>query len=348
MTIKEQARCCSLLSDEELWAATARLASQERAGLRCFLLHLMEVKRRDLHIRRAYPGLFTYLVKLGFSQWEAHARSAAVEAAEKHRSVLALLGSGRLTLSAIVIIAPFLKSKDYRLLLRKACRRSARQVQALVAGLSPQPQRRDVIRVLSAPSPLPAPRTEACSPPGSPALAAAQPEPGAPTAPGPALFGVPAQAPPAPPQVEVYSITFAADKETHDLLMRAQELLRHRFPKAGIGEIVNFALKKVLAEIDRDLRRTVKRARPATQEGLRSRQFTEAAKQESWERDGGQCAFVAPDGTRCTARAWLQFDHELPFALGGSSRDSRNARPYCFRHNQWAAKQAFGDRRRTD
>lgn len=335
MTIKEQVRRCSMLSDDELWSGMPRLARKEREDVAAFLIHLLEIKRRQLHIQRAYSGLFTYLVKLGYSEWDAHARSVAVDTAQKYPSVLGLLGTGRLTLSALEALASVLTSANHRVLLRKACRRSRREVEKLVAGLAPQAAPRDSFRVVSAPPPI-------------------EPPPGAPQAPATAptsnplpgsesdLFGAQVEPAAPPPAAELYAITFTATKETHDLLRRAKEVLRHRFPKAGTDEIVNFALKRVLAELDRDLKRPAKPAGPARDDAKRSRYIPEAVKQAAWERDGGQCAFVAADGTRCTARAWLEFDHATPYALGGDSRDPKGIRPYCFPHNQWAAEQAFG------
>jgi hypothetical protein len=160
------------------------------------------------------------------------------------------------------------------------------------------------------------------------------------------LFGAPVESAAPRAEAELYSITFTASKETRDMLLRAKEVLRHRFPKASTDDIVNFALKRVLAEADRDFRQPPKSARPARDAARRSRYIPEAVKQETWERDGGRCAFIAPDGTRCTARAWLEFDHEFPFALGGDSRDPERIRNFCFPHNKWAARQVFGETER--
>lgn len=158
----------------------------------------------------------------------------------------------------------------------------------------------------------------------------------------PDLFGKPAEPAPQEAAEETYVISFSATKETRDLLERAKEVLRHRFPKARIDEIVNLALKKLLAEVDRDLRKPRRTGRAAPAGAKRGRHIPEAVKQESWDRDGGVCAYVAPDGTRCTSRAWLEFDHMVPYALGGSSTDAANIRPYCRPHNAWAARQIFG------
>lgn len=156
------------------------------------------------------------------------------------------------------------------------------------------------------------------------------------------LLGQPLEPQAAPAVPELYQIAFTATKETRDLLLRAKELLRHRFPKAETGAIVKFALQKLLGEIDRGLRAPAEAGRKG-KTAPDSRHVPEDVKQEVWERDGGQCTYLAPDGTRCAARAWIEYDHETPFALGGSSSDPANMRAYCRPHNQWAARQVFGE-----
>jgi len=58
-------------------------------------------------------------------------------------------------------------------------------------------------------------------------------------------------------------------------------------------------------------------------------------------RDGGQCAFVAPDGTRCQCRKDLQVDHIKPFANHGPI-DMSNLRLLCGGHNRLMAERAMG------
>ena len=132
-----------------------------------------------------------------------------------------------------------------------------------------------------------------------------------------------------------------ATGETRLLIERAKEVLRHRFPKGGLDDIFNLALKTLLARVDRDLRRP-RQAGRAPAKDKRSRYIPEAVKRESWERAGGVCAYVAPDGTRCASRTRLEFDHTTPYALGGSSVDPANIRLYCRPHNAWASRQIFG------
>jgi 5-methylcytosine-specific restriction endonuclease McrA len=66
-------------------------------------------------------------------------------------------------------------------------------------------------------------------------------------------------------------------------------------------------------------------------------------------RDGGRCAYTAPDGTRCTERTFLQFHHLHPYALGGlPTVDNISLR--CRRHNQYEAEIVVGrhERRSKD
>jgi hypothetical protein len=58
-------------------------------------------------------------------------------------------------------------------------------------------------------------------------------------------------------------------------------------------------------------------------------------------RDGGQCTFVAPDGTRCQCRKDLQVDHIKPLANDGPI-DMANLRLLCGGHNRLMAERTMG------
>lgn len=57
--------------------------------------------------------------------------------------------------------------------------------------------------------------------------------------------------------------------------------------------------------------------------------------------DGMQCAYVAPDGTRCGEQTFLQFHHESPWARSRDDAPS-NLKLYCFGHNRYQAELDFG------
>jgi hypothetical protein len=61
-----------------------------------------------------------------------------------------------------------------------------------------------------------------------------------------------------------------------------------------------------------------------------------------FERDGDQCSFVDErTGERCSSRAFIERDHIVMRAHGGSN-DAKNLRPRCRAHNNWLAKQVLG------
>lgn len=63
------------------------------------------------------------------------------------------------------------------------------------------------------------------------------------------------------------------------------------------------------------------------------------------ERAENRCEYVhLPSGRRCSSRFALQFDHHLPFAKGGESREW-NLRMLCPAHNRLRAIQEFGERK---
>jgi hypothetical protein len=58
-------------------------------------------------------------------------------------------------------------------------------------------------------------------------------------------------------------------------------------------------------------------------------------------RDGGRCAFVASGGRRCNSRAFLEFHHVTPDAVGGFGT-VENIQLRCRAHNQYEADVYFG------
>jgi hypothetical protein len=57
-----------------------------------------------------------------------------------------------------------------------------------------------------------------------------------------------------------------------------------------------------------------------SQEEQPSRYIPVDVQRPVWERDGGRCQAILPDGTRCRSTYQLELDHCLPFALGGTAR----------------------------
>jgi hypothetical protein len=72
-----------------------------------------------------------------------------------------------------------------------------------------------------------------------------------------------------------------------------------------------------------------------------SRHLPAAVLRGTWVRDQGRCAYVAPSGRRCGERAFLEFHHVVPFAVGGPATLD-NVELRCRRHNAYEARLFFG------
>jgi 5-methylcytosine-specific restriction endonuclease McrA len=155
---------------------------------------------------------------------------------------------------------------------------------------------------------------------------------------------------------ERYRVQFTIGKESHDRLRRLQSLLRREIPDGDAGAIVERALALLLEKVERTKIGAAKNPRPSppirpgTDRSLpRStpvRDIPRQVKREVWRRDGGQCAFVGPDGHRCTEGAFLEFHHVQAHALGGPAT-AANISLRCRRHNQYEGELVFGPRDRA-
>ncbi len=72
----------------------------------------------------------------------------------------------------------------------------------------------------------------------------------------------------------------------------------------------------------------------------RSRHIPARVRRDVWRRDGGRCAFVAPNGRRCAEGAFLELHHREPYAVGGEATLA-NISLRCRAHNVHEAALAF-------
>lgn len=248
------------------------------------------------------------------------------------------------------------------------------QILFLVARLAPRPDGEDLTRPidgLSSPtSDAPPPGGDASySPPGGGELVSqttqgslpegfASPKPAG-TSEAPA--SVQAQAarqsidPLSPSRVE---FTFTGSLELLRMIERARELLRHKHPQGKLEDVIGEMAELFLERKDPERRalraqeaaaraqaeeaacRTGKQAEPPNQEA--NRRIPQWVKNEVWLRDEGRCSFVSRDGQPCRESGGLEFDHVIPWALGGRSDQPPNIRLLCRAHNQWAGLAHFG------
>jgi 5-methylcytosine-specific restriction endonuclease McrA len=258
--------------------------------------------------------------------------------------VLDLLASGKMSLTSVRMLSGTLTPENHAAVLGRASDRSRREIEALVAELAPRPDAAPSIRklptaaLLPAPAPdLPTAGSQIMSAPAAPALL---------TSASTRRPIIEATSP------DRYRVQFRFGKESHDKLRRLQDLLRREIPNGDPAAIVDRALTLLLEKVEKRKRGgSTQRATPAKAARVRSirsgadrsRNIPPEVQRGVCQRDGDQCAFVSKSGHRCTERAFLEFHHIVPYALGGQATlDNISLR--CWRHNQYEAELVFGPR----
>jgi len=135
---------------------------------------------------------------------------------------------------------------------------------------------------------------------------------------------------PEAPREERYEIKFSVTKEVFEEFEQVRNELSNSLGKDLSVEAVFAKLLKIHAA----------KQRKARQPKARTRRIPLSVKREVGRRDKHQCAYVAPDGTRCTEKRHLQIDHIMPFSTGGTN-DPENLRLLCPAHNRLEAEHAF-------
>ncbi|MDD5657513.1 MAG: HNH endonuclease signature motif containing protein [Elusimicrobia bacterium] len=322
-----------ILTDDDLLARLDILVREERDSLAEVVEHLMEVERRELALDRGYASLYEYCVKaLGYSQAAAFLRIRAARAAAEFPEIIDRLRSGRVHLDAIARLYPHLTCDNSARLLDRVEGASKQDVLALVAALQtvPPPVKDLIVPVPATPKPV---GTAPGDPKRSSDGGAAVP----PTAAEPEVIPPP-----------LHRFHFTGDGELLSLVARLRQLLRHKHPEGRLEDIFKEAARTLLEDMERELRpakipakRSLTRTVPAARSNG-SRYVPRTVKRAVWKRDGGRCAYVAPDGRRCESRGALEYDHIVPWADGGRSDTADNIRLLCRAHNQRLGRKRFG------
>jgi hypothetical protein len=326
------------LTDDELVLSLKSLAARERASTAELVAHIAELDTRDLHLRAGYGSLYVYCRDaLLLSEHEAYNRIEAARAARRFPVVLEMLVEGALNTTTLRLVARHLTAENHRAVLESARGRKKAEVEQIVAGLWPQPDAPPLVRRLPS-------RTEP-----APSLSIGEAPPATPTPVSAEKSAVvPPAVPPAPRPVAVatslapdrYKVQFTIGTQTLEKLRLAKDMLRHAIPSGDDAAILDRALTVLLAELARKKFAACARPRPGSGGDPESRYVPSEIRRSVWLRDGGQCAFVAEEGRRCGERAFLEFHHVKPWAVGGEPT-VENIQLRCRRHNGYESKVYF-------
>ena len=140
---------------------------------------------------------------------------------------------------------------------------------------------------------------------------------------------------------ERFGLQVTLDRETHDLLQYARELMSHQNPAGEIVPVLKSALKFFVGHLEKQKFAATTRPGHSRPRGNATRHIPAEVMRAVWQRDGGRCTFVSDSGQRCPARKFLEFDHAVLVARGGEAT-AENIRLRCRAHNQYDAECTFG------
>ncbi len=299
------------LSDESLLSNLSLLVQKERALTLDVLRHLREVERRSLYAKLSYSSLFEYVVKeLKYSEGAAQRRISSMRLLRELPQIETKVESGTLTLSALSHAQIFFRQeKDH-------IKTAVEKIEVLRAleNKSIIEVQRELTERSSAPLEL---VRETVRP-----LAQGHSE-----------------------------LKMVIDESLLRELEELRALLSHAKPGASIKDLISYAVGvtverlRVKAPAQASVRRQSAvqvASRPAK---TNSRFIPAHVKREVWFRDGGECGFTnAANGRKCSSKHGLQYDHILPFAMGGKST-AENLRLRCRAHNQLTAIAVYGEKK---
>ncbi len=348
----------SHLPDPVLLRDLAALVSHDRVTTAALLAHLAEVDARRLYRPAAYPSMYAWCVgELKLSEDAAAKRIQAARVARRFPVIFPMLADGRLHLSAVVLLAPYLTPESADELLAAAAGRSKAELEQLLAERCPRPDVPTLVRAITAdqhapghvedlgseltPGPVGALHCELALAPVHENVNQHAPGHVAPLALAP--VGEPApHARLSPLSPGRFALQLTLRQETHDKLRYAQALLGHAVPSGDLAQVLDRALDALIAKLEQRRFAATARSRSGPRRrAADSRYLPAAVRRMVWQRDGGQCTFVGDTGHRCEARTRLEFDHLDPYARGGQGTPER-LRLRCRAHNQLEAERTYG------
>lgn len=326
--------CLRRLSDADLVARVKSLAARERGVTALLVAHLAELDTRDVHLRAGFSSLFSYCREvLALSEHEAYNRIEVARTARRFPLVLELLAAGSVNLTTVRLLGPHLTPENYLSVLESAHGKRKAEVEEMVARLSPRPDVPASVRRLPKPKPelTPAekPGWAGAVPPVAAVLAA---DAAAPAPPGLPLPRPESVAEVAPLSADRYRLQVTIGGATLEKLRLAKDMLRHVIPSGDDSAILDRALGALLAELARTKFAATEKPRPPRAASSGSRHVPAEVRRAVWVRDLGRCAFVGTHGRRCGERAFVEFHHLRPYAVGGEATVG-NLELRCRRHN---------------
>jgi hypothetical protein len=238
-----------LLDGEVLDGLKANLA-KERGALADVLAHLAEVDERKLHVPAGYESLQDYCMRgLHLSKDAANKRIHAARAALKFPAIFEKVAEGALRLTAINILAAYLRPENVEQILAAASFKTDFEVREILAAHFPQESVPTTIAPIAdqptlGPEAAPEPEAGALGSEASSALGtdpvAAQP-----------LQGVVKRPEIMPIAAGLYELRLTMDRAMLGKLRQVQNLFGRRKPVPDEAEILELGLDLLVARLEK-------------------------------------------------------------------------------------------------
>lgn len=298
----------SQINNETLHSLTLTAAKSEKSATLTLLEHLAEVDRRRLYAEKGFPSLWIYVNEfLGYSESQTTERVSAMRLMVKVPEVKKELEAGKITLTATAKLATHVRREKTGTaetldLLSAISGKTTREVEQHLAKNATVEYQMEKFKAITS---------------------------------------------------ETTRIIIDVDQEFLMLMNRVRELKGH--PGTTTQELLKASMKKLIE----------KHSPKKTGEGLRapevenkqgsnvektilkntstnSRYIPYPIRNEIRLRSGDRCEYIDPESKRrCPCKTRLEFDHVVPFSLGGQST-FENLRHYCASHNKLSAIRQYG------
>jgi len=252
------------LSDHDLLRRLTEAARNERTSTAELLAHLAETDARRLYAPAGFPSMYEYCVRvLGLSEDAAFRRIRAARTARRFPALFGAIADGRLHLSGLLQLAPYLTSGNATELLEAAAGRNKAAIAEFLAGRFPRSEMltwvEDLeVQAVAGPS-------AGC---GSSTGHGSSSDVGAPIQLAPAPAGMTGQEPTAtghsrcssiprtvPPVTATasgrYVLQVGMGKSLRDKLRYAQQLAAHQNPSGDVAQILERALDVLIERLEK-------------------------------------------------------------------------------------------------
>ena len=134
------------LNDERLLSGLKKVSSNERVLQVEFLVYLAEIEKRKLFAREGYSSLFRFIVEeLHYPESSALKRIWVARMARKFPQIYYLIADGKISLTALSKLCPFLNQSNVDTLLSEAENKSVREVEHVIVRHFPKADVKDSV-----------------------------------------------------------------------------------------------------------------------------------------------------------------------------------------------------------